>query len=148
MKKLTYLFLALLIVACSSDDGGDTGNDTLVIGDSYQGGIIIIAYIDSTGQHGLIAATEDHNGVLNWDDAMSYCADYTVGQYDDWHLPSKGELNLMYQQRGAIGGFEDDYYWSSTESDNHVAWAQLFTIGIQSIFYKDDTYYVRAVRTF
>ena len=31
------------------------GDNNLAIGQSYQGGII--AYIDSTGQHGLIAAT-------------------------------------------------------------------------------------------
>jgi len=145
MKKLIYLFLALLIVACSSDDSGsndstapiitlngqaivnvnpystytdagatatdevdgdltssivtsgvvntsiegsytitytvsDTSGNTatatrqvvvqnLTIGQSYQGGKI--AYIDSTGQHGLIAATQDQGEDIQWYNASS-----------------------------------------------------------------------------
>ena len=123
------------------------GDNNLAIGQSYQGGII--AYIDSTGQHGLIAATADHNGTLNWYDAMSYCDGYTVGQYDDWHLPSKYELNQLYQQQTAIGGFQqDNYYWSSTEIGNNYAWLQNFDNGSQNVYYKNYTDYVRAVRAF
>ena len=38
--------------------------DTLAIGDSYQGGIIF--WLDTTGQHGLIAATADQNTGIQW----------------------------------------------------------------------------------
>ena len=79
---------------------------------------------------------------------MSYCADYTVGQYDDWYLPSKDELNQLYQQQTAIGGFEGDWYWSSTENDSRYAWVQDFNFGNQNYSYKDATFYVRAVRAF
>ena len=41
-----------------------TNCNNLVIGLSYQGGII--AYIDSTGQHGLIAATADQSEGIQW----------------------------------------------------------------------------------
>ena len=41
-----------------------TNCSNLSIGQSYQGGII--AYIDSTGQHGLIAATEDQSSGIQW----------------------------------------------------------------------------------
>ena len=43
----------------------------LSIGDSYQGGII--AYIDGTGQHGLIAAPSDQSIEIVW-----YNGSYTV----------------------------------------------------------------------
>ena len=79
---------------------------------------------------------------------MSYCADYTVGQYDDWYLPSKDELNQLYVNRAAIGGFEGDDYWSSTEDDASSAWFQNFSSGVQSSFVKSNTHYVRAVRAF
>ena len=127
------------------------GDNNLVIGQSYQGGIIF--YLDGNGA-GLIAATEDHNGELSWYDAMSYCDGYTVtvgsNTYDDWYLPNKDELNLMYQQETAIGGFTDDYYWSSSEDIDNVsgAWVQYFANGNQ--YYNDKTSptYVRAVRAF
>ena len=95
-----------------------------------------------------ISSSYSSAGVLNWDDAMSYCADYTVGQYDDWHLPSKDELNKLYENKTAIGGFTDDYYWSSKEFDSNNAWSQFFYYGNQYRLSKDITNYVRAVRAF
>ena len=130
------------------------GNGSLAIGQSYQGGIIFhILQPEDTGyvageQHGLIAATEDHNGELSWDDAMSYCDGYTVGQYDDWHLPSKDELNQLYEVHTSIGYFEEDYYWSSTEDYDEGAWSQDFGNGLLYFTTMNKTYYVRAVRAF
>ncbi|MDI6734801.1 MAG: hypothetical protein QME42_01185 [bacterium] len=46
--------------------------------------------------------------------AAKVCADYsvTVGgiTYGDWYLPSKHELNLLYQQKTVVGGFSSNYY--------------------------------------
>ena len=46
--------------------------------------------------------------------ADSHTATVGVTVVDDWYLPSLDELNQMYIQRLAIGGFESSYYWSST----------------------------------
>ena len=75
---------------------------------------------------------------------------YAGGGYDDWFLPSKDELNLLYLQRAAVGGFTTDWYWSSTEYDNNNALEQYFDDvgGFQSISFKDFPYSVRAVRAF
>ncbi|MFA6506287.1 MAG: hypothetical protein WCT14_09325, partial [Treponemataceae bacterium] len=70
------------------------------------------------------------------------------GGYDDWFLPSKDELNLMYGQKGVIGSFASDYYWSSSEVDNYGAWGQGFASGGQYDYYKGSGIRVRAVRTF
>jgi hypothetical protein len=86
--------------------------------------------------------------------AARICADYsvTVGGdvLDDWFLPSKDELNLMYVNLhlNALGGFVSNDYWSSTEYDNDNAWLQGFYNGYQSYFYKDYSIRVRAVRAF
>ena len=43
---------------------------------------------------------------------------YRGGGYIDWFLPSKDELNLLYQARDSIGGFATSGipgYWSSTQ---------------------------------
>jgi hypothetical protein len=50
----------------------------------------------------------------------------------------------------AVSGFDafSDDYWSSTEDDGNDAWVQNFEYGFQYNFYKDYTYFVRAVRAF
>ncbi|MEX0811785.1 MAG: DUF1566 domain-containing protein [Chitinophagales bacterium] len=77
--------------------------------------------------------------------------------YGDWYLPSKEELNLMYQNRVTIGatatansgsGFASAYYWSSTEYNTNNAWIQIFYNGNQGYYTKHNTIRVRAVRAF
>ena len=158
---------------------------SLTIGDNYQGGKIF--WLDATGQHGLIAATSDQNGIQWYNGTYRYtgttgdglyagamntamivatqmadnqtgnfaakvCVDYsvTVGDvtYGDWYLPSKYELNLLYQQKTSVGGFTSTYYWSSSEVSNYHAWRQYFGTGGQGPYGKNGTSYVRAVRAF
>jgi hypothetical protein len=80
------------------------------------------------------------------------CNEYsvTVGDvtYGDWYLPSKYELNLLYLQKTVVGGFANNFYWSSTESSNYAAWKQGFSNDNQDQNGKDETYYVCAVRIF
>ena len=82
--------------------------------------------------------------------AASIARDYNGGGYTDWYLPSKDELNQLYVNRAAIGGFEtNDYYWSSTETGVNLAWSQDFiVVGSQSSLNKYYAYSVRAVRAF
>ena len=77
--------------------------------------------------------------------------------YGDWYLPSKEELDLIYQTIATInatatanGGsaFEDADYWSSTETDDSYAWLQFFATGGQYSSFKYVSLRVRAVRTF
>ena len=46
--------------------------------------------------------------------AARLCNDLVLGGYSDWYLPSIDELNKLYINRVAIGGFANDYYWSSS----------------------------------
>jgi hypothetical protein len=87
--------------------------------------------------------------------AADLCASYTGAGFDDWYLPSKDELNLMYTNlhdaSPSLGGFAGSVYWSSTEFAmdlQHAAWRQYFTNGYQYGYYKGYTFYVRAVRAF
>jgi hypothetical protein len=155
-----------------------SANNTLSIGDSYEGGIIF--WLDTTGQHGLIAATADLFTGMQWyngtytvtnavkdgiyagkynteriianqgagDYAAQICANYQGGNYGDWYLPSKYELNLLYAQKTAVGGFASAYYWSSIETNNGNAWIQNFDYGSQIDAGKPYPNRVRAVRAF
>jgi hypothetical protein len=80
--------------------------------------------------------------------AAQLCANYQGGNYADWYLPSKFELNLLYLQKTVVGGFANSVYWSSTEDDPSAAWYQYFSTGIQYTNDKNATAYVRAIRAF
>ncbi len=78
--------------------------------------------------------------------AANVARSYTGGDFI-WHLPSKDELNKLYLNRAAIGGFASARYWSSSE-DGMFAWYQDFGGGGQGSWQKGSTYRVRAVRAF
>ena len=82
--------------------------------------------------------------------AADICANLSLGGYSDWFLPSKDELNLMYENLKVfgVGGFADDYYWSSSEDYALVAWSQSFSYGGQYSDSKSSPDRVRAVRSF
>ena len=93
--------------------------------------------------------------------AAKVCNDYSITvneiTYSDWFLPSKDELNQMYQNRETInttaaansGSNSFDYsYWSSTEYDFEYAWKQYFIISSPAYVYKVNSNSVRAVRAF
>jgi hypothetical protein len=102
------------------------------------------ANAQSTIKIGNLEVMTEDLGYMRWNDSKKACAD--LG--DGWRLPTKDELNLLYENKEKIGGFANRYYWSSTESDNNFAWNQGFYIGNQVNFYKTNFYYVRAVRAF
>jgi hypothetical protein len=80
--------------------------------------------------------------------AAKLCDELTEGSYSDWYLPSKDELNKLWLNKVAIGGFSDYYYWSSSEGSAYLAWVQNFSSGSQASGSKSSTARVRAVRAF
>ena len=86
--------------------------------------------------------------------AAKVCDDLSIVNnsitYDDWFLPSKDELNLMYENLKlfVIGGFANAGYWSSSEYSADLAWGQDYDDGDPNYGYKNGTIRVRAVRAF
>jgi hypothetical protein len=81
--------------------------------------------------------------------ATRLCADLVLNGYSDWYLPSKDELNELYINRSAIGGFDTTgYYWSSSEIDADTAYFLIFSYGGSIGFNKYHADFVRAVRSF
>lgn len=91
---------------------------------------------------------------LNIDDvsgnfAAKVCANYQSEGYGDWYLPSKAELNKMYQLKDLIGGFGAAMYWSSTEFNVGFVWCQNFNgYGGQFTDNKASKWAVRCIRRF
>ena len=115
------------------------------IGDTKLGGIIVSVNSD----HGLVVALKDlRESTLSWKDAKDACNKLKMNGYDDWHLPTKKELNLLFKRRDVIGNLSPTYYWSSTEKNNIDAWNQNMSTGFQFTIEKFSKNNVRAVRSF
>ncbi len=91
--------------------------------------------------------------------AAKLCYDLVLDGYSDWFLPSREELNKLYINRVAIGGFSTDatpgssVYWTSSEGvsltpPNNGAFHVYFITGQNGGANKNQTFFVRAVRSF
>lgn len=78
--------------------------------------------------------------------AFKLCKDLTDGGHTDWYLPARTELDLLFRNREAIGGFEMIDYWSSADYSPRMAWGQEFGYGAQFGYFKDKLLAVRCVR--
>jgi hypothetical protein len=116
------------------------------------------------------AGTAIGTGASNTDDildSVSGCSDIGMAAgiaanyvspsgYFDWYLPSKDELDLMYDNIGPgnatdpnVGNFAaDQNYWSSSESTVTAAWTVYFGNGNPVALSKNFQYRMRAVRFF
>lgn len=63
--------------------------------------------------------------------AAKFMSDLVIGGRDDWHLPSKDELNALYTYRAMTmrPRMDTGPYWTSTEASSKFAWYQMFQDG-------------------
>lgn len=82
--------------------------------------------------------------------AAEVAANYSLYGFNDWFLPSKDELNLMYTNlhQAGLGGFANGDYWSSSEFSSNGARGKDFGNGNQFGGSKNHSWSVRAVRAF
>jgi len=101
---------------------------------------------------GATAYTSSHYRTITTTEnyAARLCDIHEAGGYDDWFLPSKDELDLIYDNLKvhALGDFSDNYYWSSSEDDAYYAWGQFFIGRFQSNYTRYREAQVRPVRAF
>ncbi|MBD5435560.1 MAG: DUF1566 domain-containing protein [Treponema sp.] len=86
----------------------------------------------------------------------SNCAAYACSKYStettkegEWYLPSKMELNLIYeyfQKSGKI--VSNEWYWSSSEHNDYYMWCQRLSNGSDGLSRRSDSCRVLAVRAF
>ena len=116
-----------------------SGSDGVGIGTGYQNTFDIVAGCSETP----IAA--------------SFALAYESEGYSDWYLPSNYELVEMYNTvgnggpEGNIGGFSNNWYWSSSETSSNTAWDVYFSDGSNTVGNggtKDETRSVRIIRAF
>jgi hypothetical protein len=158
---------------------------TYVIGDFAQGGVVF--WVSPNGQHGKVISIYDSgempwsnissligtsansfkNGAGNTvaitqqnghtNSAAKHCAEFSYGGYDDWFLPSQGDLDEIYGLRSTINiksrqnngeEFGDSAYWSSTEITATTAYIRYLTLAATGSSPKGSNYVVRPIRAF
>jgi hypothetical protein len=86
------------------------------------GGIIV----EQNNGQGLLAAPKDLSSWMAYNESIVACSEYVLNGFDDWRLPTKNELILLYENKNKIGGFLNEFgavYWSSTsDGRNNYAW--------------------------
>lgn len=176
LKNIIFIAFCLLIFSCKKEKSSSVTD--IAVGQSYAGGIVfyvdgtgehgLIAsetdccdsakwfngnfVITNTievevgrGQSNTTKIIETQGDGIY---AASICDQFVINGYSDWFLPSRSELNLLYQKRNMVGGFDNDYYWCSTEYDTLNAWNQYFPYGPQYFANKSSMACVRAIRAF
>jgi hypothetical protein len=101
----------------------------------------------------IYATPTDAPLTMKWKQAMEYAAKLDAQGHKEWRAPTKGELNVLFQNCAAIGGFDvsgsdpGGWYWSSAQGYfDGDAWAQRFSVGTQSNLPKDGVSSLRCVR--
>lgn len=93
----------------------------------------------------LAVKVDDEEGKFSWDGAIEQCSSYGKG----WHSPSMIELALLYAKKDMLGGFNGEWYWSSSDFFNDFGRSLNFKTGEQNDDYesKDHANCVRCVKT-
>jgi len=95
-------------------------------------------------------------GCTDGDNAGKACYNYSLSGYDDWLLPTQGDLLEIYDSKIYLFGeaistpwnFSIDAYWTSSQSDTTNAYTVSFLNRFTYGFPKVNTYSVRAIRYF
>jgi hypothetical protein len=121
------------------------------IGDELEDGTILAGYYEGKP---LYATPKDAPGTYTFNEAAKYAKTLDANGHHDFHVPSNGELSVLYENRNKgklkgtfneTGSYPAGWYWSSSQDYNGV-WKQRFSDGNQHTCYWDTLSSLRCVR--
>ena len=134
-----------------AEQNGEEEESGPTIGEVMPDGTVYAGISPDTGKP-MFTTGADATATRTFNEAQEYTAKLDAHGHRDWRVPTRDELNEMYQNRAAIGGFEESgsdpggWYWSSSQSSYRNAWAQRFSDGYQDTSRKHYYTSVRYVR--
>jgi hypothetical protein len=111
----------------------------------------VYAGVSPETEKAMYATPADAPLTCTFNQAQEYAGKLDVLGHKDWRVPTKGELNVLFQNRAAIGGFNETgsnpagWYWSSSPA-NVNGWAQRFSDGPSYGNNRDNPSSLRCVR--
>ncbi|MDR2027471.1 MAG: DUF1566 domain-containing protein [Prevotellaceae bacterium] len=139
---------AILVVRSTTAGDGSTAELLVTVfnvGDGANVTAVITLLYD-----GIMVQSYDISSGADWNAANNLCKSSRVAGYSDWRLPTRGELNAMYDGKTAIGGFSNALYWSSDRDSNYSSsyyYAKKFEDGSMRSYFDSNSFRARAVRT-
>jgi hypothetical protein len=122
------------------------------VGDKMEDGAVYAGISPHTNKP-MYATPADASLTMTFNDAQKYAATLDAHGHKDWRVPTKAELNVLFNNRAAIGGFDEPgsfpagWYWSSLQSGYYgLAWAQRYSDGYQYDILKSFDSSLRCVR--
>jgi hypothetical protein len=121
------------------------------VGDKMPDGTVLAGISPDTNKPMYITAA-GASLTMEFNQAKEYAATLDANGHKDWRVPTKTELNVLFNNRAAISGFDISgsnpagWYWSSTQYGNWDAWGQRFSDGAQDNYDKNSHSSVRCVR--
>jgi hypothetical protein len=118
----------------ANDDRKSTGEPKP--GDKMPDGTVYAGISPDTGK-AMYATAADAPLTYTFNHAQKYAANLDANGHKDWRVPTKAELNVLFKNRAAIGGFNETgsypagWYWSSSQDGYGLAWGQRFSDGSQ-----------------
>jgi hypothetical protein len=106
------------------------------IGEEMPDGTVYAGISPDTGK-AMYATAADAPLTYTFNQAQKYAEELDAHGHKDWRVPTKAELNVLFKNRAAIGGFNETgsdpagWYWSSSQDSTNYAWDQRFSDGNQ-----------------
>jgi hypothetical protein len=126
-------------------------NQAPVPGDKMPDGTVFAGISPETNK-AMYVIPADAPLTMKFNQAKEYAAKLNAHGHQDWRMPTKAELNVLFNNRAAIGGFDISgsypagWYWSASPYNGWDAWGQRFSDGYQDYDSKVSLSAVRCVR--
>jgi hypothetical protein len=121
------------------------------IGDRMPDGTVYAGISPETNEP-MYTRSADAPLTRTFNETQEYAANLDAHGHQDWRVPTHNELNVLFNNRAAIGGFNVSgpapagWYWSATPYYGWNAWCQRFSDGRQTTYDTDHRSSVRCVR--